>query len=749
MSELLRTKIVKQAVKECSNKGRTDDTDIVGEVALALNSEGRWQGASKEDIADLVDRVKKHFHAEKLPDNVPIGELTSAVLDQVETKRDALPGIFDSRAACSYQDLCVIRTYLLALSNVIYIEGLRNINLISAVDDRFRQYEDMFNYRVPFAKMPPEDLMLLEIFKDSYDERIAWYRAVLCLYQFQYRLYGGLGIAEIQFHSELWNELLVLSIGTRFPPFRSEMEFHLSSASASYPKDFHHYIDVACFLTIDDHPKIFFPILFAEAAADRVKSEQFHKDFRKMVIDMTAALLSQIGIVRRAGIELMRKLKMFGLYLSAGQYHPCVLVPVFHDQRDFHQVSFVLHIQREWLRDLLTDEQVVMDSPDSIVYQFDPNDPLNVEDLESVCERVDARVLAESAPSRGAAVNYTIKRAVQRLERFFAFCQHVRHTGLDLLEDFRRIDRFDGPLPYPSSYPNPVPSRSFHSSHTTPSRPRSGSGLQSGDRPEVTQSALASGEIVVQKRKQNVGQEGELLSAAQGRGIVKLHSYRISGADQIVLIEEALEDAFQWERLSGRALVVVAFRLLIDGLDALQTLMRAGIVHCDISPNNFLYSMSDQAWKLTDFNCSRYCPADGSVQSDGLYGTDGYIAPEVEQSRTYSPASDAYSFGRTALYYLNLFREHSYRHSFDGDVHCKLDQLEFITRISLVDRPADQRCPTRYQDDLRSAHDHLQMGLTDSDSIRIRAPVQTEPDSEQARAARPGTINSCSDPVAG
>ena len=113
---------------------------------------------SKHDIDDIVDRVKKSFQAEKLPDNVPIGQLTDAVLDEVEAKLDELPGIFESRAACNYQDICVIRTYLLALSNVIYVEGLHIMDLTSVVPDRCLQYEGNFDYHFTFATIPPKDL---------------------------------------------------------------------------------------------------------------------------------------------------------------------------------------------------------------------------------------------------------------------------------------------------------------------------------------------------------------------------------------------------------------------------------------------------------------------------------------------------------------------------------------------------------------------------------------------------------------
>eukprot|EP00474_Spongospora_subterranea_P008787 CRZ09245.1 hypothetical protein [Spongospora subterranea] len=74
---------------------------------------------------------------------------------------------------------------------------------------------------------------------------------------------------------------------------------------------------------------------------------------------------------------------------------------------------------------------------------------------------------------------------------------------------------------------------------------------------------------------------------------------------------------------ANKELGLLAIRLIVDGFDALDTLSRAGVVHRDISLNNLLYSLSAQAWRLTDFDCASSGP--GIAHS---VGTDGYIAPE-------------------------------------------------------------------------------------------------------------------------
>ena len=210
---------------------------------------------------------------------------------------------------------------MLAFSNVIYIQGLKAIDDgLSEIDEiqPNKSYSGSFEYNWGFTKLPPDDLKWNDNFGGDYNDKIAWYSAVLRLFRFQHRLSKGLGISEIQYYAELWNDLIIHCIGTQFHPFQSEMEFQLSSKTIkSYPDKTYHKIDVAVLLNVERVPEdTLFPILFAEVAADPVDSEQFHKGFRKMVIDMATVLLAQIGILRKAGKPLLSSLKMFSLFLS-------------------------------------------------------------------------------------------------------------------------------------------------------------------------------------------------------------------------------------------------------------------------------------------------------------------------------------------------------------------------------------------------------------------------------------------------
>lgn len=84
-----------------------------------------------------------------------------------------------------------------------------------------------------------------------------------------------------------------------------------------------------------------------------------------------------------------------------------------------------------------------------------------------------------------------------------------------------------------------------------------------------------------------------------------------------------------------------ALRQLASGLNSLH---KAGLLHCDIKPSNVLVTLSGRVVML-DFGLTRSCQWAAEAAPGYLRGTVAYIAPEQFQGERASPASDWYSVG--------------------------------------------------------------------------------------------------------
>ncbi|KAJ0403829.1 hypothetical protein ATCC90586_000495 [Pythium insidiosum] len=82
-------------------------------------------------------------------------------------------------------------------------------------------------------------------------------------------------------------------------------------------------------------------------------------------------------------------------------------------------------------------------------------------------------------------------------------------------------------------------------------------------------------------------------------------------------------------------------------LSALDYLHRHSIVHHDIKPQNILLHHGKRAIKLCDFGASRaFNEKDAALPFAGVFGTPGYIAPELLMAdKAYGPAIDMFSAG--------------------------------------------------------------------------------------------------------
>jgi eukaryotic-like serine/threonine-protein kinase len=95
----------------------------------------------------------------------------------------------------------------------------------------------------------------------------------------------------------------------------------------------------------------------------------------------------------------------------------------------------------------------------------------------------------------------------------------------------------------------------------------------------------------------------------------------------------------------GSEISLRIIRQMAAGLDAAH---KAGIIHRDFKPGNVMLESlgPDVHVSITDFGLSRQHHSDtGLTQTGQLWGTPGYIAPELLEGQMASPASDVYAFG--------------------------------------------------------------------------------------------------------
>lgn len=98
-------------------------------------------------------------------------------------------------------------------------------------------------------------------------------------------------------------------------------------------------------------------------------------------------------------------------------------------------------------------------------------------------------------------------------------------------------------------------------------------------------------------------------------------------------------------RRRGRLSVNEAIALMIQACAGIGYAHRAGLVHCDVKPQNMLVT-PDQRLKVTDFGIAR---ALASIvpdeKSDVVWGSPLYFSPEQAAGLAPSPASDVYALG--------------------------------------------------------------------------------------------------------
>jgi serine/threonine protein kinase len=143
--------------------------------------------------------------------------------------------------------------------------------------------------------------------------------------------------------------------------------------------------------------------------------------------------------------------------------------------------------------------------------------------------------------------------------------------------------------------------------------------------------------------------EGEVAMAMVHPHIVKTFEHGVTTKDEQYLLMEFLDGPGLNSLIVGRSAQLEGRRitLLRQAAEALAAVHRAGYIHRDICPRNFVVDKNCESLKLIDFGLT--VPATPQFTQPGnRTGTANYMAPEVVRRRPTSQKLDIFAFGVTA-----------------------------------------------------------------------------------------------------
>ena len=144
--------------------------------------------------------------------------------------------------------------------------------------------------------------------------------------------------------------------------------------------------------------------------------------------------------------------------------------------------------------------------------------------------------------------------------------------------------------------------------------------------------------------------EASTMALLEHPNIVRVYDVGADG-DRAYIVMELVDGGSLLDRVKrGGALPpMLAIRVTIDMLDALDVAHKRGVVHRDIKPHNILLS-SDGKLRITDFGIARMRndEDDGMTKTGAVMGTWGFMAPEQRvDAKSVDVRADLYSVGAT------------------------------------------------------------------------------------------------------
>jgi eukaryotic-like serine/threonine-protein kinase len=141
-------------------------------------------------------------------------------------------------------------------------------------------------------------------------------------------------------------------------------------------------------------------------------------------------------------------------------------------------------------------------------------------------------------------------------------------------------------------------------------------------------------------------QEAKAAANLSHPNIVTVHDFGFDQGKLFIVMEYVPGvDLKTMIKQKGRLLPGDAIPLMIQACAGIGYAHRAGLVHCDVKPQNLLV-MPDNRLKVTDFGIARaLATIQPEEQADVVWGSPQYFSPEQASGSAPSPASDVYSLG--------------------------------------------------------------------------------------------------------
>ncbi len=141
-------------------------------------------------------------------------------------------------------------------------------------------------------------------------------------------------------------------------------------------------------------------------------------------------------------------------------------------------------------------------------------------------------------------------------------------------------------------------------------------------------------------------QEAKAAANLSHGNIVTIHDFGFDD-DRLFIVMEYVPgtDLHALIKKKGKYSLEEGIPLIVQACKGLGYAHRAGLVHCDINPHNFLVT-PDGRVKITDFGIARALASiNPSEESDVVWGSPQYFSPEQAAGNAPSLASDVYSMG--------------------------------------------------------------------------------------------------------